>query len=71
MLLLRDLSGLVSDAAAIAADQLFAQWQQHAARLELGPGAEEGAMAEQLIDAAIEALRAEVLAALERLDYSW
>jgi len=68
VLLIRDLSGLVSDAAATAADKLFAQWQQHAARLELGPGAEAGAMAEQQIDAAIEGLRAEVLAALARLD---
>ena len=68
MLLLRDLSGLISDAAATAADELFARWQQHAAGLELGPGAEEGAIAEQQLDAAIETLRAEVLAALERLD---
>jgi len=59
---------LISDAAGNSADQLFGQWQQHAAKLELGPGDEQGAMAEQQIDMAIEALRAEVLAALAQLD---
>jgi len=68
VLLIRDLSSLVSAVAGKAADQLFAQWQQHAAKLELGPGAEQEAMAEQQIDAAIEALRAEVLAALAQID---
>jgi len=67
-LLIRDLSSLVSDAAGNSADQLFAQWQQHAARLELGPGDEQGAMAEQQIDAAIESLRSQVVAALAQLD---
>jgi len=59
---------LISDAAGNSADQLFGQWQQHAAKLELGPGDEQGAMAEQQIDAAIVTLRAEVVGALERLD---
>lgn len=67
-MLIRDLSRLVSADSATAADQLFAHWQQHAARLELGPGTEEGAMAEQQIDGAIESVRVKVLMALEQLD---
>jgi hypothetical protein len=66
--LIRDLSQLVGDDAAQAAQALFKQWQQHAARLQLGPGSAAGAQAEQQIDAAIEGLRAQVIERLERLN---
>lgn len=66
--LIRDLSLLVGDDAAQAAQALFMQWQQHAARLQLGPGSEAGTQAEQQIDTAIDALRAQVIERLERLN---
>ncbi len=59
--LIRDLSKLIGDDAAQAAQALFRQWQQHAASLQLGPGSKVGARAKLQIDAALDRLRTKVL----------
>lgn len=68
VLLIEDLSSLMPPEVTQAATQLRADWQQHAARLELGPGDDAGKDAERRIQASIETTRTAVLATLESLD---
>ncbi len=68
VLLIRDLSNLMPAEVNQQAISLNNSWQQHAARLELGPGNPQGSAAQEAIMQQIDATRNAVLDALKMLE---
>ena len=66
--LIENLSQLMPDSTEQAGRRLKNAWQEHAARLELGPGSDRGKAAEVAIDTAIEETRQSVLTVLNALE---